>query len=857
MQSTTLGMTTINAPRALSDGETLQRRAAALMGTYPDLYAMAFQAARAIVIRHTGKPLDPAKVYWHRFNRANNSGATFTGWEHVGPPSESMTLIELVMHRFSASDTVSADELNTYSGFYTVGADQRFYNEHNEVPMLPSDVLQDFWKLDFATDCKHKVEAFWRAHEQDFCTLAKINLLSSAGLALSKKRLSMDDFQTVLMAITGATDPHVTWDMLQENPGFSAGVTMQVFQLAGHEARDMLLIKNGQGRRIVFKPDVQPMFQCFADEPALYQWVQSQLREPETKAALVSHFARGAEQLAFADARLSARADQPWSAEQTLIGDSPAASPQSVFERLRDTAQREMNEDLNAQLTSNASLRKQMWIGYLGAFIRMAGGVAPLAWPVALSLVGAGIASVGLNIDQAIHGRTKTLRKAGVIGAIINAVYLFLNLPLLASIGRAGEAAPLPERASGADTESLAGLEGNEVLDDIPADTGNVNTRGVHVLENGETWITLGDLPYRVRYLNDLNTWAIVDPHNPFAFSGARPVRLNALDQWELLQPPKLVGGKPPVETPGESPKASGSQAAKPYATTSSPFWDTHMQFNLDEERRLSALGNQRQASAVNVYELDSDEEVVSDSEGEDVVIDAWNEKHRVFKTTDNAYFGGAITRYTEDDDAYNVFLRTGEQRGTDQIEALERLVEDISEVEPNNDVALYRGGSGERGTSGRVFREGKLKAGDVLVNTDVTSFSENPYIARVFASSQGGASSASHKGAITFDDTSVVFELPAGEYLNATPISPFSESPNEVESVFLPGHYFQIQRIEEVAGSNYRFMNVQLRQIPVEQVSGPAYDLRTGEAFSRDQYAAKLGEDAKALVDAFFPPRS
>jgi hypothetical protein len=201
--------------------------------------------------------------------------------------------------------------------------------------------------------------------------------------------------------------------------------------------------------------------------------------------------------------------------------------------------------------------------------------------------------------------------------------------------------------------------------------------------------------------------------------------------------------------------------------------------------------------------------------------------------------------------------LRTGEQRGTDQIEALERLVEDISEVEPNNDVALYRGGSGERGTSGRVFREGKLKAGDVLVNTDVTSFSENPYIARVFASSQGGASSASHVGAITFDDTSVVFELPAGEYLNATPISPFSESPNEVESVFLPGHYFQIQRIEEVAGSNYRFMNVQLRQIPVEQVSGPAYDLRTGEAFSRDQYAAKLGDDAKALVDAFFPPRS
>ena len=857
MQSTSLGMTTVSAPQALSDGESLKRRAATLMGTYPDLYAMAFQAARAIALKHTGKPLDPSKVYWHRFDQANNSGATFTGWEHVGPPSESMTLIELVMHRFSASDNVSSDALNTYSGFYTVGADQRFYNEHNEVPMLPSDVLQDFWTLDFAADCKQKVDAFWRAHKYDFCTLAKINLLSSAGLALSKKQLSMNDFQTALRAVTGATDPHVTWDRLQENPGFAAGVTMQVFQLAGHEARDILLIKDGHGRQIVFKPDAQPLFQCFAGEQALYQWVQSQLGVPEAKAALLSHFARGPDQLAFADARLSARAAQPWSAEQTLIGDSPAASPQSVFERLRDTAQHEMNEDLNAQLTSNASLRKQIWIGYLGAFIRVAGGVAPLAWPVALSVVGAGIASVGLNIDQAIHGRTKTLRKAGVTGAIVNAVYLFLNLPLLASIGRSAEAASFPERPSGTDTEPLAGLEGNEVLDDIPADAGTDKARGVHVLENGDTWITLGDLPYRVRYLNDINTWAIVDPHNPFAFSGARPVRLNALDKWELVQPPKLVGGKPPVETPAESSKASGSQVAKPYATTSSPFWDTHMQFNLDEERRLSALGNQRQTSVVNVYELDSDEEVISDSEGEDVVIDAWNEKHRVFKNTDNAYFGGAITRYTEDDDAYNVFLRTGEQRGADQIEAIERLVDDVSQVAPNNDVTLYRGGSGERGTSGKVFREGRLKAGDVLVNTDVTSFSENPYIARVFASSQGGASSASHESAITFDDTSVVFELPAGEYLDATPISPFSASPEEVESLFLPGRYFQIQRIEEVAGSNYRFMNVQLRQIPVEQVSGPAYDLRTGEVFSRDQYAAKLGEDAKALVDVFFPPRS
>lgn len=823
----------------------LQARAATLMNAYPDLYVLAFQAARGILLKHTGKSLDPGDVYWHRFERADSSGLTFTGWEHVGPPSESMTLIELVMHRFNASDNVSVDQLNTDSGFYLAGPGERFYNERNEVPMLPSDVLQDFWKLDFAADCRQKVDTFWRVHDQDFCTLAKLNLLSSAGLALSRKQLRVDDFDTLLSALTGLNDPQVTWAMLQQNPPFAGGIAMQVLECAGHVSRDMLRISDANGRQILYSPAAEPAFQCFDDEQELYQWLQTQLADATTRDALVSHFVRKPQQQALS-ATLSTLGARPWSAEQTLLGYSTLTSAQPVFEHLRDVARQEMNEDVHEQLTSSASLRKQLWIGYLGAFIRVAGGAAALAWPVALSLIGAGIASVGLNIDQAVNGRTAQLRKAGVRGAVMNAVYLFLNLPLLADIGRDAQVAPAVDDEAAA----LAGLEGNEVLEDIPAVVQG-HARGVHVLGNGQTWITLGELPYRVRYLESLKTWAIVDPENPFAFSGARPVRLNELDQWELIRKPGLQGGKPLMED------ASGASSAQDLVPASSSFWDTHMQFNLAEEQRLSALGNQRQESVLGIYELDEDEEVISDSEGEEVVIDAWNEKHRVFKTTDNAYFGGAITRYTEDDDAYNVFLRTGDRIEPNQIEAVEQLIEDLGDVAHNNDVALYRGGSGERGTSGKVFREGRLKVGDVLVNTDVTSFSENPYIARVFASSQGGVSSTGFKGEITFDDTSVVFELPAKEYLTATPISPFSNSPNEVESVFLPGNYFEIRRIEELAGSNYRFINVQLRQVPVEQVSGPAYDLRTGEAFSREQYAAKLGDDAKALVDGLFPPRS
>lgn len=838
----------------VSSFSPLQSRAAALMGAYPDIHAMAWQAARSIVAKHTGKKLDPNTVYWHRFAQADNSSLSFTGWEHIGPPQESVSLTELVMQRFSASDNVSADQLNTYSGFYQAGPDEAFYSERNEVPMLPSDVLKDFWTLDFAADCQRKADAFWQAHGEDFCTFSKMKLLSAAGQASSRKQLRADDFDTVLTAVTGGSNPSITWEMLQTDNAFTAGAAVQVLELAGHVSRDMLQITDAGGRQILYMPGAQQAFQCFDDEPALYQWLHAQVAEPASKARLMSHFARGQRQAAL-NASLSALGTQ-WTAEQARVGHSGAGhsrpiSSKPVFELMRDMAREEMNQDIRDQLTRSASLRKQMVMGYLGAFIRVGGGIAPLAWPLALTLVGAGIAEVGLSIDQAVSGRTAQLRKAGVYGAIINSVYLFLNLPLLADIGRASDAfvpqVPAPEQ----EVASLAGLEGNEVLDDAPPAAASGQARGVQVLENGETWITLGELPYRVRYLEDLNTWAVVDPNNPFAFNGAHPVRLNEFNQWELSQKPGLQGGKPPIEG------ASGSSGAQPYATTSSPFWDTYMKFNLAEEERLSDLGNHRQESIVSVYELDSDEEVVSDSEGEDVVYDAWNEKHRVFKTTDNGYFGGAISRYSDDDDAYNLFLRTGERRHGDQIEAIERLIEDVSEVQPNNDVALFRGGCGDRGTSGKVFREGRLKVGDVLVNTDFTSFSENPYLARVFASSQAGAASSLYKGDIVFDETSVVFELPAKEYLTATPVSPFSHSPEEVESLFQPGNYFQIRRIEEVAGSHYRFMNVQLRQVPVEQVSGPAYDLRTGVLFSRQQYAEKLGEDAQLLVDTFFPPHS
>ncbi|MDB5983990.1 MAG: hypothetical protein JWQ69_5005 [Pseudomonas sp.] len=861
-----------------SDRAKLVKRARRFIAEYPDLYSMAHGQALNILKKHTDRSLDPDRVYWHRFSNASTSPRTFTGWEHVGPPVESMTLTQLVMHRFNAGDQDASDELQVYGGFYTVGADHDLFDENNEVPVLPQQILQDFWALDFEGACLAKLEQFWVDQSEDFLTLAKVRWLSAAGSSLRDGSLSLHDFQTVLRAVLGSSDAVLTLGRLQASVEPPAGITLHTFDIAGRAARDIVRIVDPQQRQILYLPGEAAPFQAFDNEQQLYQWVRSRVADKPGRTTFTEHFLRSAaarEQGGAAfDTALEQLIAEPWNPDNRLINQDQHPIAGDVFVYLREAAHQEMQADAHFLLTSNADLRKQIWIGYLSAFLRAFGPAAALGWPVALTVVGAGIANVGLNIDQAVNGVTARQRKAGLVGAILNAIFVCLNLPLLAwarsgrglvvaahsanEVTTSAEVSAfelrvwpedIPTRGPGA----LEGLEDPVVLNNAEAMGTTGKLRGIHQLRSGHTAINLGGRVYRVRF-DQQQRWGIVHPDRPFAFYGFKPVRLNAAGEWELAPPLGLSGGSP-MDPAGPSASMSvPSTSAKRIDTVRSPFWDTYMQFNLAEERRLSTLALHRQEVAMQVFELESGDEVISDSDGEEVHIDPWGEKHYVFRTADDVYVGRHLKRYTEEDIAYNQFLRTGQPHSSDQVTVIEELTRDLKRLALNNDVALYRGGSGDRGTSGRVFRSGRFKPGDVLVNTDITSFSENPYIARVFSSTQAGEASASFMGEINFDDSSIVFVLPAQSYVGATPIAPFSWSATEAESVFLPGHYFRIDEIDEVTGPAYRFIRVQLREVPKSESGQELYDLRTGAPFSRDSYAIKLGPEAKGLVDLFFP---
>jgi len=839
-----------NTAVATSDERQLKQIARRYAAAYPDLHELARSAAQRIIFKHTGQHLDPGQVYWHRFSTASSSSRSFTGWRHGGKPVQSMTMIELLLHRFDAADQQSVDELSLYGGFYMDGPTHERFDERNEVRLLPAEVLEDFWALDFSAGYRRQMDRFWAQHSDDFCLLAKASFLAHAGESVGRHRLSLADFHVLRRAITPDPDPVPSLAQLR-----SPSLGMFYLELGEFKARDVLRIAGEGGRQMIYLCADEEPFRCFDTHQQLYEWLKGQFLSLRTRVAICARFLRSpddwqAHRQAFQrDVALLLSREQDLDGPARLVNRSADPIPGDPFAYLRDMARRDMMQDADTLLTSNGDLRKQIWLGYLNAFLSVSGNLAVLGWPMALAVVGASAIGVGLSIDLAASGKTAEQRRAGVQGAIISAIYLLFNLPLLTRMSAdICVAAPRIRPPLGElPANPLAGMSGDVVLEPAIPELGEGRFEGIHRLDNGEMWILIGAEAHRVSFDESLGSWVVVDPGNPFAFNGRCGVAYDAHAGWKRLSPLRLAGG-----SPMDGAIVAVSQPR--FVTVQSAFWDRFMQLNLFDEKLYSEAAMARQETVVEAFRMDPYETVTTDSEGEDVHFDEWGAKHRVFRTHDGDHFAASITQYTQEDDAYNQFLRTGVPKYPDQVDMLQRFVDDVVTVGRNNDVALYRGGSGARGTSGAFFRTGDVRAGDVLVTTDITSFSENPYMARTFASNQEGMHASATTAPIRFDDTSVVFVLPEKDYLNAVPIAPFSANPEEAEAIFLPGHYFSIESIEQVLGTFYQFMKVQLREIEGPIEGRQLLDLRTGEAFSRAHYAARLGSSAQQLTERFFP---
>lgn len=452
---------TTTEPRALpnaDDKAALKVIATDIIQTCPSLQDCAHEVASDLLKKYAITGLDPDQVYFHRFDASQSSSKAFTGWEHVhARPTASMTLTELVTHRFRVADQDNADLLDVYAGFYSVGADADTYNETNEVRLHGNDVLRDFWSIDFSAFYNGRLSTFWNKSATDFRTLAKCNFLLSAVRARDLRQLSDEDFRFICEAAIGPITWPVTLQLLQsEQPGNDR---IRAFDIAGYVATDLLRFVAPKGRHILYLPGETAAFQVLETATDLHFWVLQRMNKEEVRQDFMRHFALADRQkIAEGLTDLMNQLVKTWGRyEHHLINQRNQIIEGDAFSWLRDSTRTAMFAEAALSLTSNGDLRKKLWIGYLGAGVKILGPMAMVGWPVALPAVGASIASMGLNIDQAVNGRTAADRKAGIVGAVLAGIDLLFNLAVLKGPGSLEDVGPAVDAAEAQDMADLKG----------------------------------------------------------------------------------------------------------------------------------------------------------------------------------------------------------------------------------------------------------------------------------------------------------------------------------------------------------------------------------------------------------------
>ncbi|UZJ59619.1 membrane-targeted effector domain-containing toxin [Pseudomonas sp. KU26590] len=570
----TFAPTRLRATSLSQDRTALIKMSERLVEACPDMREMARSIAREILLRHTGYDTEPDTVYWHCFHTAESSPRSFNGWQHRDAPYQSMTLAQLVMHRFNPHDQDNADTLQMLSGFYTAGPDAEAFDERNEVMMLPAQVMSDFWAVDFKSRFQEKLKTFWRDFADDFRTLAKANFIASAFEDHHAGWLSEEDLRTVLRAANVEPTDSPSLQTLQASSPASVDANVWTFDVIGYEASDILRIVTSTGRQILYTPGEVQAFHAFATPDELHWWLLSQNNRPERRAHFMGHFPLSAHGEADENIGLYHGLDvlySTWgSAHPGLINQQSRPVSGDPFALLRDAIRARMFADADLALHSNGDLRKQMWIGYLRSLSQLSGALAAIDWPIALAAVGAGIADIGLNIDQAVNGASTAQRKAGVIGAVTAAIDTLFNSAFLVG-GETLAEGELPQPEAGLEpapdvdepvggfvetpgfepesvypterNDGLNSFETNMLLDAFEPIREEGKMNGIYLTDQGETFIEIDGFAYAVRYINELKSWAIIDPENPFSFYRNRPVRLNSAGRWEPIIPLSLQGG--------------------------------------------------------------------------------------------------------------------------------------------------------------------------------------------------------------------------------------------------------------------------------------------------------------------------
>lgn len=817
---------------ALPHARAVMDKARACLDAWPDLYLLARTTAADYLLQHTGKRMDPDRVWWNVFDDAA-SGPTFTGWRHSGQPRQSMTFTQLLIHRFDDGFQLAPDLLPVYSGFYTRGGAADEYGEHNEVGLDAGKVMGDLWALDFASMLSQRADRFWREHSTDFMLLTKVRFIAMIEDGVKQGSLTLADRRSLRAWLRVGEDKLTLASLGGTTRSDAFHIRHYLVAGGGH----LITFWARNGRIVLYCPGTQWPLRAFANDGDLVHWISRQVRVPHMFDALyrVSQQSTPSQRQRALDELL--RRIGPPEAPTWPFGAGRKVAA-DLFTEMRDWAKIDLAVS-HSLAVSNADLRKTLWRGYLGAFLSVFSGFAAMAWPLGLVMLGAATARLSLDIEAAVRARSVHERTQAIIATIadtVAAVFAIIDLGL--GVKALCFQAPPHERFAAPQTweatrrldQELESLEGNRILTEPVQSPGMLN--GVSVEDDGSTWIEMNDPTLRVRYSPETEGWLAEDDEDPFAFLPSCPVRRVEDGIWSVLD----------VSQPAQA----ASDELEPMA---SAFWDTYMQENAELSNELSQTLIERQRQTLSTAGLPSpsaETPLLADSHHHRYLAKDGKSWFSWFQ--DEEFHNDLVHIYTNEMTQANNLFRHGRGRSSELLTYLTDLFDSLEQLPSSGAMGLWRGGSAQRATGGAYFRDGQLNPGDVLVTTDITSFTENPYALRDFvAPKQMRGLDHVH----VFDDTSVIYEIVGKGLGSGVPIGPMSLLATEAEVIFTPGRFFRIESVRDVRGARYRFIKVRLREAD-KPATETVYDLRTGAPFDRGAYVERVGHEP--LVERFFP---
>ncbi|MEN5201666.1 DUF6543 domain-containing protein [Pseudomonas wadenswilerensis] len=512
----------------------------------PDIYALGRQYMKEQIKTLTGQEINPDRVYLHYFNGSVSSDKTFSGWEHPGKPSRSLTLTQLALANFTADDQGSGPgSLDLNAGIYTEGPNSsNGYGLHNEFRLLPSRLMALDWTRDFYTEYKARLDGFWEVHRADYRALLKGRFIAACRAALRQGQLPQADFQA-LMAFAlprQQSMSNLTLAQLRATRIRTGASSVRCFDLYGYASTDILHFVLGNTRQFLYLADLDnARLISFDSTELLDAWVLEQVKDTSTRKQLAAHFSLYLRQdgttYSGVDSALSGLADGRWKPGSTIDrSDLPIIG--DIFDHLARQIQQRQYRDADTLITSNGELNEQLWIKAISAFVQVTLPMVPASWPLGLLAGAASAAMLGLGIEQTVNGDTLAERKQGAWTTFYG------TLDLLCALG-----------TGTADPEDPFAAFKNDIVPrepwSVPEETLNdvaMDADGVYRVDGKNWYVRHGEQVYRIAVkTTGRQLVQVIRPEGEAGGSLFSLRRLGAGGEWQRIS---LKGGQPVVEDP-------------------------------------------------------------------------------------------------------------------------------------------------------------------------------------------------------------------------------------------------------------------------------------------------------------------